>query len=80
MEITNYLENVYNEVEVWAMCSHPNIIKMYEIIDVEEHDYLYLILELADLGQLAKWDFEKEVYIRNEKIIASILKVLEDNG
>ena len=80
MEITNYLENVYNEVEVWAQCSHPNIIKMYEIIDAEEHDYLYLILELADHGQLARWDFEKEVYVRNDKIIDSILGVLEQNG
>lgn len=80
MEITNYLENVYNEVEVWAQCSHPNIIKMYEIIDAEEHDYLYLILELADQGQLARWDFEKEVYVRNDKIIDSILGALEQNG
>lgn len=80
MEITNYLDNVYNEVEVWAQCSHPNIIKMYEIIDAEEHDYLYLILELADLGQLARWDFEKEVYIRNEKIMQSILSMLQENG
>lgn len=80
MEITNYLENVYNEVEVWAQCSHPNIIKMYEIIDAEEHDYLYLILELADFGQLARWDFEKEVYNRDDKIIASILNMLEENG
>ena len=38
---------------------------MYEIIDAEEHDYLYIILELADMGQLAHWDFEKEFYIRN---------------
>jgi serine/threonine protein kinase len=80
MEITNYLDNVYNEVEVWAQCSHPNIIKLYEIIDAEEHDYLYLILELADLGQLAKWDFENECYIRNEKIINCILAMLEENG
>ena len=53
---------------------------MYEIIDAEEHDYLYLILELADLGQLARWDFEKEVYIRNDKIIEAILAMLEENG
>ena len=50
MEMINYLDNVYNEVEVWAQISHPNIIKMYEIIDADEHDYLYLILELADYG------------------------------
>lgn len=53
---------------------------MYEIIDAEEHDYLYLILELADLGQLARWDFEKEVYVRNDKIIESIMSMLQENG
>jgi len=52
---------------------------MYEIIDAEEHDYLYLILELADYGQLAKWDFEKETYIRQEKIQECILAALEQN-
>ena len=65
MEIINNLDKVYNEVELWASISHPNIIKMFEIIDAEEHDYLYIILELADFGQLAKWDFENEQYIRN---------------
>ena len=65
MEMINSLDKVYNEVELWATLAHPNIIKMFEIIDAEEHDYLYIILELADLGQLAKWDFEKELYIRN---------------
>jgi len=49
---------------------------MYEIIDAEEHDYLYVILELADCGQLAKWDFEKELYNRNDKIEQSILQNL----
>ena len=50
MEMINYLDNVYNESEIWAQISHPNIIKMYEIIAADEHDYLYLILELADFG------------------------------
>ena len=76
MEIINNLDKVYNEVEVWAQLAHPNIVKMYEIIDAEEHDYLYIILELADMGQLAKWDFEKEVYRRNEKIEAQIVSIL----
>ena len=50
MEMINNLDKVYNEVEVWAQLTHPNIIKMFEIIDADEHDYLYIILELADLG------------------------------
>ena len=53
---------------------------MYELIDAEEHDYLYIILELADFGQLAKWDFEQELYIRNEKIVDAILKKLNAEG
>lgn len=50
MEMINNLDKVYNEVENWAKLNHENIIKLYEIIDSEEHDYLYLVLELADLG------------------------------
>lgn len=50
MQMINNLDKVYDEVELWAQISHPNIIKVFEIIDAEEHDYLYIILELADLG------------------------------
>jgi [calcium/calmodulin-dependent protein kinase] kinase len=53
---------------------------MFEIIEAEEHDYLYIILELADYGQLAKWDFHKEVYVRNEKVISCVTQALERNG
>lgn len=35
---------------------------------------------MADIGQLAKWDFEKEVYIRNEKVIECVLAYLEEHG
>jgi hypothetical protein len=35
------------------------------MIDDDEHDYLYLILEMADMGQLAKWDFKVERYVPN---------------
>jgi len=80
MEIINNLDKVYNEVELWAQLSHPNIIKMYEIIDAEEHDYLYIILELADMGQLAKWDFKEEVYKRNDKVVECILIGLDEMG
>ena len=41
---------------------------------------MYIILELADLGQLAKWDFEKEIYNRNEKIIECITNKMKETG
>lgn len=80
MQMINNLDKVYDEVELWAQVSHPNITKMYEIIDAEEHDYLYIILELADFGQLAKWDSDAETYLRNEKVMADVLNLLKENG
>lgn len=78
MQMINNLDKVYDEVELWAQISHPNIIKVFEIIDAEEHDYLYVILELADLGQLAKWDFEQEKYHLNDKVVEAVLEQLEN--
>lgn len=64
MEMITQLDKVYNEVENWATVHHPNIIKLYEIIDDDKHDYIYVILELADMGQIAKWNPNNEQYER----------------
>jgi len=77
MEMINNLDKVYNEVEIWASLHHDNLVTLYEIIDSEEHDYMYLILEMADLGQLAKWDFEKEVYVLNQGILQYLAQALQ---
>ena len=53
----NNLDKVYNEIVIWASLNHENVIRIFELIDSEEHDYLYVILELADLGQIASWDY-----------------------
>ena len=56
---------MYNEVEVWGKINHTNIIKMYELIDADDHDYLYVIIEIADMGHLATWDYKQERYVIN---------------
>lgn len=48
------------------------------MIDDDNHDYLYLILEMADLGQIANWDFEQERYVRNKNIFNYVKSYLED--
>jgi len=57
MQMINNLDKVYNEIELWTQLNHPYIAKLYEMIDDDDHDYLYLILEIADFGQIANWDF-----------------------
>jgi hypothetical protein len=58
LEMITNLDKVYNEVEIWGKINHCFFVKFYELIDADEHDYMYLILELADLGQLASWDYK----------------------
>lgn len=68
MMMINNLDKVYSEIEIWTQLNHPYIAKLYELIDDDNHDYLYLILELADMGQIAIWDYKSERYVRNEAI------------
>ena len=79
MQIINNLDKVYNEIELWTMLNHPYIAKLYEMIDDDNHDYLYLILEMADLGQIATWDFEQERYVQNQDTYAFVKQYLEEN-
>lgn len=65
-KMTNNLEKVYNEIETWSKLDYKNIIKLYEIIDDPTSDYLYLVMDLADAGQIANWDREELKYKRNE--------------
>ena len=39
-----------NEIKILKSVSHPNIIKLEDVIDTK--DFLYIILELADGGEL----------------------------
>lgn len=68
-EISNALEKVYCEIEVWSQVHHENIVKLFELIESEGHDYIYLIIEYWDLGQLSTWDYKQEIYWRNNAII-----------
>ncbi len=76
----NNLDKVYNEIELWGRINHQYFIKFYELIDSDDHDYLYLILELADLGQLATWDYKIEKYVRSKDIFEKVKLFLKENG
>jgi len=78
MQMINNLDKVYAEIELWTQLNHPYIAKLYEMIDDDNHDYLYLILEIADMGQIANWDFQAERYIKNEAIFSFVKAYLED--
>lgn len=56
--MTTMLEFALNEVNIWKYLNHPNICKMYEIIDDEDDpkDCIYIIMQLGNLGCLMNFD------------------------
>jgi serine/threonine protein kinase len=53
---TTALDDVYKEIEIMKKLDHPNIIKLYEIIDDPNSEKLYLVMPVADYGESIEWD------------------------
>lgn len=53
---TTALDDVYKEIEIMKVLDHPNIVKLYEIIDDPSKEKLYLIMPVADYGESIEWD------------------------
>ena len=47
--------------------SHPNIIKLYEVIDDQNDDKLYLVLEFAAKGQIMDFDQREKRFKPNSE-------------
>jgi serine/threonine protein kinase len=49
---------------------HPNIIKLYEVIDDPASDKLYLVMPVADYGECLTWSEDKCCYMPNHKLLS----------
>lgn len=69
MEWTNNLKRMVAEVLNWAMInSHPNICKLYEVYEANNHSNVYLRTELGELGCLAEFDTKSRIFVPNPMI------------
>jgi serine/threonine protein kinase len=80
MMMINNMDKVVSEIEIWTTLNHPYISKLFEMIDDEQHDYLYMIIELADMGQIANWDYKTEHYILNQPMFDFVVDHLKLHG
>ena len=69
MKMTNNWEKIENEIAIWRSLCHLNVIRLYEIIDVAELEYIYLVIEYADYGQIMQWDSSSQGYQLNPLIL-----------
>jgi 5'-AMP-activated protein kinase catalytic alpha subunit len=44
------MERITREINVLKLLYHPNVIKLYEVIDTQRH--IYIVTEYADGGEL----------------------------
>lgn len=49
---------------------HPNLIKLYEVIDDPFSDKLYLVMPVADYGECLQWKEDKAQYAPNHKLLS----------
>ena len=58
---------VAREVAVMKKISHPNIIKLYEVLDNPNQEKIYLILEYAHNGNIIEWSEESQHFCLKDR-------------
>jgi serine/threonine protein kinase len=66
-------ELLKSEIEILKVCQHPNIIKMYDVI--ENTNYIYIIMDYCGGGDLFKY-FTDRKYRLDEKRVCEIIHKL----
>lgn len=57
--VVNPLEKVYQEIALLKKLDHPNVVKFVEVLDDSEIDYLYLVFEYVQKGEVIQLPTEK---------------------
>jgi [calcium/calmodulin-dependent protein kinase] kinase len=54
---------VQREIAVMKKLTHTNVLRLYEVIDDEEEDKLYMIMDYCNNGPILDWDSEQGQFI-----------------
>lgn len=75
-------EVIFNEIHILRTIKHPNIIKMYDVLDIKndyDEEYFVIIMEYCSKGDL--FDYVTQIGFKNEmekkKIFYNFLKAIE---
>jgi serine/threonine protein kinase len=48
--------DIYREVDAQKMFHHPNIVKLHELIDDDDEEKLYLLMDFCPCGEVMKFN------------------------
>jgi len=64
---TNNFQNVKREIAIMKKCHHPNVVKLFEVIDGQDDDCLYL----GEWRERERRERERERDCNNEELCRS---------
>lgn len=75
---TNHDAKIRREIQIMKECDHPNIVKLYHVIDDLKYDKILLIMEYCSLGEIdwREYNHYLEKYDKDEGIVLN--KIVRD--
>ena len=58
MSVKNAMQDVAREVAIWKKIRHTNLVTLHEVIDDDEGDKMYMVMDFCDNGPVMDWDPE----------------------
>lgn len=63
MGVRNALQDVQREIAVMKKLAHTNVLRLHEVIDDDEEDKLYMVMDFCDKGPILDWEPEQSQFI-----------------
>lgn len=80
MKVKTALQQVQREIALMKKLAHPNLVRLYEVIDSPETDTLYMVLEYMPLGEILTFREEDGTFKRSESLRHKQVEGLVDAG
>ena len=68
VNVKTALQQVEREIALMKKLSHPNVVRLYEVIDSPNTDSLYMVLEYMPLGEILTFREENGTFQRSESL------------
>jgi [calcium/calmodulin-dependent protein kinase] kinase len=80
VKVKTALQQVEREIALMKKLSHPNLVRLYEVIDSPETDILYMVLEFMPLGEILTFLEDDGTFKRSESLRNRQIAGLVDDG
>lgn len=76
----SHTTKILREIEIMKTCNHPNVVKLFQVIDDLKYDKILLVMEFCQLGEIdwKKYNHYHEKYFKPPSKQILLNKILRD--